>query len=243
MTALRLPPSASPLAPLSQADFDRIPRERLESMAEAAMEVTSCLRALAKTKHNIVGEVLAGHGTFYEWNHYPPGDVHDPDSRSQYYYHAHATEQRFIGEHGHFHLFVRVDPPGTAQTEATPPTHLFAIAMNSAGWPIALFTTNRWVTGEHWRSAAEVIKLLDPFAIDHTKPNWALNRWITAMAKLFHPQLVRLLEQRDLSVSQHEAAHPDRDVFEDRALEVCSLAWIDTGRQIEDVKRAILRAT
>ncbi|MCI0431253.1 MAG: hypothetical protein L0210_12040, partial [Rhodospirillales bacterium] len=70
MTSLRLPPSASPLAHLSQADFDRIPRERLESMAAAAMEVTSCLRALAKTKHNLVGEVLAGHGTFYEWNHY-----------------------------------------------------------------------------------------------------------------------------------------------------------------------------
>ncbi len=244
MTETRLPPGTAPLAPFGQADFERVPRERLESMAEAAMEATSCLRALTKTKHNLVGEVLAGHGTFFEWNHYPPGDSHDPESGSQYYYHAHSARERFAGEHGHFHLFVRSDPaPADPQSEAPPATHLFGIAMNTAGWPIALFTTNRWVTAEEWRPAEDVVKLLGVFRIEHTKPNWAVNRWITAMPKLFYPQLVRLLEQRDLSVSRHEAAHPDRDVFEDRQLEVCSLTWIDIAKQVEDVKRAILRAT
>lgn len=243
MTAMRLPPGIAPLAPFGQADFERVPRERLESMAEAAMEATSCLRALTKTTHNLVGEVLAGHGTFFEWNHYPPGDVHDPEFGSQYYYHAHPAQERFAGEHGHFHLFVRSGPALTeGQTEAPPATHLFGVAMNMAGWPIALFTTNRWVTAEQWRPAEEVVKLLDVFRIEHTKPNWAVNRWITAMPKLFYPQLIRLLEQRDRSISEHQAASPENDVFEDRQLEICSLALIDTGQQVEGVKRALMRS-
>src|SRR3546814_14192456 len=63
---------------------------------------------------NLVGELLKNNGTFYEWDHYPPGDVYDHETHGQYYYHAHAADQRFDGEHGHFHTFVRPKgmPPG-----------------------------------------------------------------------------------------------------------------------------------
>ena len=42
-------------------------------------------------------------------------------------------------------------------------SHLVAIALDYAGEPIRLFTTNRWVTGETWYRADDVIKMLDCF--------------------------------------------------------------------------------
>src|SRR3546814_9593792 len=56
-------------------------------------------RVLAKTGDNLVGELLKHSGTFYEWDHYPPGDVYDHETHGQCYYHAHAADQRFENEH------------------------------------------------------------------------------------------------------------------------------------------------
>ncbi|MFN4764722.1 DUF6969 family protein, partial [Gillisia sp. Q332] len=91
------------------ADFplEDLPTAQLEDMAEAGAEVMDVHRVLAKTGDNIVGELLKHNGTFYEWDHYPPGDVYDHETHGQFYYHAHASDQRFQGEHGHFHTFVR----------------------------------------------------------------------------------------------------------------------------------------
>ena len=45
-------------------------------MLGAGLEVLNCHRVLAKTGDNIVGELIKGHESFYEWDHYPPGDVY-----------------------------------------------------------------------------------------------------------------------------------------------------------------------
>ena len=62
--------------------------------------------------------------------------------------------------------------------------------MDPTGLPIRLFSANRWVTGEAWYRADDVCKLLDLFEIDHAQPSWPVNRWITAVLRLFHPQVV-----------------------------------------------------
>ena len=85
-------------------DFGTLDRERLESMQAAGYEVRECHRVLKKGGANIVGELLRGSETFYEYDHYPDGDVYDDETFSQYYYHAHRG---LPGEHGHFHTFVR----------------------------------------------------------------------------------------------------------------------------------------
>ena len=87
--------------------FDSLSREELESMAQAGQEIIEIHRILSKTGDNVVGEVLRGQGTFFEWDHYPPGDVYDHETHSQFYYHAHPSKQRFELEHGHFHTFLR----------------------------------------------------------------------------------------------------------------------------------------
>ena len=72
-------------------------------------------------------------------------------------------------------------------------SHIIAISMDSAGLPIKLFTTNRWVTGEVWFTAADMHRLIGLFQIDHAQPSWPVNLWVTSMVQLFDPQIRALV--------------------------------------------------
>jgi len=229
-------------------DFASLPRPQLEAMSEAASRIEDCYRALRKVKANVVGQCLANQGTFYQFNHYPQGDVYDAETFSQYYYHAHREDS---GEHGHFHTFVRAKgmPEGAEPVPydgaAKRPegddalSHLIALSMNKPGYPMGLFTTNRWVTDETFYPADDVIAMLDQFCIDHTFPCWATNQWITAMIVLFRPQIEALLHERDRTVERWRNLHPDRDVYEDRELEITSITTIDVDKQANAVRAAL----
>ena len=227
-------------------ELHSLSREELAAMAEAAREVAECHRVLAKTGDNVVGEVLPRDATFYEFDHCPPGDIYDPESHAQYYYHAHRG-----GEHGHFHTFLREQgmPEGVApvvQSEAAyfeqrndRLCHIVAISMDRRGWPIGLFTTNRWVTTENWYPAADVCRMVERFKIDLARPSWPTNRWVTAMVRLFRPQIETLLHQRDAKVVAWHKTHPDADVFEDRRLDLPSQVKISLDQQIRAVDAAM----
>ena len=199
-------------------DFPALGTERLQAMVEAGRDAVECHRALAQTGDNIVGDLLRDVETFYEWNHYPDGDVYDP--------------------HSHFHVFMRpkgmpegVSPASVADFEAPADkndalSHLVAISMDEFGVPIRIFTTNRWVTGEIWYGAGDVCRMVDLFVIDHTRPSWPVNRWISALIRRFQPQIVRLLEARDIVVADWAAANPGLNVYEDRELEITSVTQI-----------------
>jgi hypothetical protein len=215
------------------ADPIEIPRNERQSMLAAGEDILECYRVLRNTNDNIVGEVLRDQGTFYEWNHYPEGDVYDRENGSQYFYHAHPTELR-EGEHGHFHTFLRKRrmPPDARPVpydgEVAWPagddalSHLIGISMDPKGYPISLFTTNRWVTGETWYAARDVCAMLDLYAIDHARPSWPVNRWITGMLRLFRRDIIALIHERDKTVKAWQEKHPDTDVYEDRLLEITS---------------------
>ena len=225
-------------------------RKRLEAMAEAADQTLECYRLLGKSGDNVVSEVLRGEGEFFEWDHYPKGDVYDHVTHAQYYYHAHPTGLRG-DEHGHFHTFLRpkgmpkgIRPKDLADVEpAKDPndalSHLVAISMNRAGFPTRLFTTNRWVTGETWYGADDVIAMMDQFVIDLARPSLPVNMWITAMLCLFRPLIERLLRERDVAVAQHMAEHAGENAYEDRNLEVTSMTDISVEGQIQGVRKAL----
>ena len=78
----------------AEVNFDAIPTDRLREMAAAGSDVVECHRVLANSGGNIVGEFLRDVETFFEWDHYPPGDVYDTQTHSQFYYHAHPQELR-----------------------------------------------------------------------------------------------------------------------------------------------------
>jgi hypothetical protein len=229
------------------ADTDNIQRQQ---MLTAAREIRECYRVLEKAGLNVVGEVLRGQGDFIELEHYPHDDVFDNKSHSQYYYHSHRPE---AGEHGHFHTFLRA--AGMAEgtqpihypqaTDAWPEgdeaiSHLIGIAMDAWGYPIGLFATNRWVTGESWYTAEDAIAMLDRFVIDHAAPSWPVNRWISAMLVLYRPHAEALLRHRDEVVAAWQAANPGMDIFEERRLDVTGYIPIDVDEitaQLEGLVR------
>jgi hypothetical protein len=225
---------------------------RLQTMRLAGLEIMECYRVLKKAGMNVVGEVLRDTlnkgETFYEFNHYPEDDVYDRDTHAQYYYHAHRGE---VGEHGHFHAFLRPKgmPAGVAPIDypATDPwpqgnealSHLVAIAMDSYGYPTGLFTTNRWVTAEAWYPAEQVIRMLDRFVIDHAFPSLPVNRWISAMFVLYRPHIEALLKQRDETVWAWAAEHPSADVFEDRKLDITSQIGVSVEDTLSRIEQEI----
>ncbi|WP_072376489.1 hypothetical protein [Hyphomicrobium sp. NDB2Meth4] len=230
------------------ADLECLSIPSLRRMSRAADEVLEALRVLGKAGTNPVAQVLRHQGEFIELDHYPKGDIYDDETGAQYYYHAHRPE---TGEHGHFHTFLRakgmpfdIEPvPYTGGADRPLDddaiSHLIAIAMDSRGLPTALFTTNRWVTGETFYAADAVIAMLDRFNIDHAYPCLATNRWITAVVRLFRPQVEILLRRRDTAIEDWQRRYPDGDVFEDRRLEITSELPIDIDAQIAWVDVAL----
>jgi len=113
--------------------------------------------------------------------------------------------------------------------------HLIAILMDKFGAHIRMFTTNRWVTGKIWYAADDARVMLDSFLIDHGQPSWPVNRWVSGMIRLFRPQIVALIEARDAAIERWRETYPDRNVFEDEALEITSMTDVDIGQQIARV--------
>jgi hypothetical protein len=230
-------------------------------MQEAGAIVMECRRDSAGHQSGILGMIDADAGAIVDWQHYPVGEVYDPQSHAQYFYHAHPARQRSAGEHGHFHTFLRAEgmPPGVAPLvlpEAALPdalptrpqaaplkhgarnevSHLVAIALNSRGEPIRLFTTNRWVTGETWYRADEVIRMLDCFTMGAASGPTVLNRWITAIVALFRPQIAALLRLRDDTVMNWRRRRRT-NIFEDTRVEVTSSFDIDLEAQLAVLDR------
>ncbi|MCH7485534.1 MAG: hypothetical protein IIC04_00915 [Proteobacteria bacterium] len=227
-------------------NLKKLSREQLETMAIAGEQVLECYRVLQKSNSNVVAEVLRGQGEFYEFDHYPKGDVYDSETHSQFYYHSHRE-----GEHGHFHTFLREagmpkDCRPVKQSEADfmkerddKLSHLIAISMNRAGYPIALFTTNRWITADNWYTADNVIKMLDRFEIDLAWPSWPVNIWVTALLRLFRPQIEELVRERNSTVADWQKQHPGKDAFEDHGCDITSTRRISVAAQIKRVNRSL----
>jgi hypothetical protein len=231
-------------------------------MAAAAQVVDECRRELAARNRNVVIEVRAGNVTPSEWRHYPEGEAYDPKSHAQYFYHSHPALERPSREHGHFHTFLRAEgmPAGVAplilpeiavaDVGALPPqaaplkrgtkeevSHLVAIAVDARGEPIRLFTTNRWVTGETWYRADDVIRMLECFAVNEPEPSPTLNLWIGAMLRLFRPQIAALLRARDDTIVTWRRRRRTQ-VFEDPTLEITSSLEISLDGQLAFLDRA-----
>lgn len=226
-----------------------LPRAQLARLLAAGEEALECRRVLRRAGLNLVGEVLRGQREFVEYEHYPREDVFDDLSHAQYYYHAHRGG---AGEHGHFHTFLRAAgmPPGlvpVSNTAAEPwpageaaLAHLIAVSMDPWGEPLGLFAVNRWVTGDTWYRAADLIAMLDGFVIDHAWPSWPLNRWITALLRCYRPEIEVLLRHRDASLADWAAARGG-EVLEDRALEITGWLPVAVEERVVQLRRCLGR--
>ena len=85
----------------------------------------------------------------------------------------------------------------------------------------------------------DVLAMVERFDIDHARPSWPVNRWITAMVRLYRPDIHQLIAARDAAVEAWRAEHPDRDVFEDREFEIASRQKISVDERIAEVRAAL----
>ncbi|NNJ77319.1 MAG: hypothetical protein HKP56_19420, partial [Anderseniella sp.] len=74
---------------------------------------------------------------------------------------------------------------------------------------------------------------------DLTYPCLATNRALSAIMRLFRPQIEKLLIERDKTMKSWAAMKPGIDVYEDRDLEVTSIMDISIDRQIAAVEKAL----
>ena len=232
-------------------DFKSLARERLLFMQGAADEMIQVLEEAAEQQKHILIDVINARAPddFTQWQHYPPGDVHDREKGALWFYHAHAEDEaaRPWSEHGHFHLFVYsehvsdgVQPialPPEPDMEAGGLCHLVAISFDNAGTPMRIFTVNRWVAVEWQYPAEEVIRLLDFFKLDNQEFSLT-SRWLMAALKLFRPQIEWSLRERDRVIEPMREKDPE-GFSEDQDIEVLSSFAFDLGGQIEAIEDAL----
>jgi hypothetical protein len=225
----------------------------------AAASLRECRDALALAGTTILQQATGGAAEIVAWRRYPEGEVYDPTTHCQYFYHSHGSPEpdgnAEPGEHGHFHLFLRAEGipagitplvmPELAVADAPLPpqsaplkrgsrdevVHLVALAIDGRGEPVRLFTTNRWVTGETWYPAEDVIRMLDRFQVGADVPGALLNLWLTAIVRLLQPEIAVLLRHRDKAVTEWRWRRRT-NVFEDPRLEITSSFVIDLDARL-----------
>jgi hypothetical protein len=180
----------------------------------ALREIAFCEAILAKGGLNVLLETFRDAGEIKTWEHYPPGDVFDPQSGAQWFYHCHPAEEG-AAEHGHFHCFIRPEGP------AGPIHHLAAVGVDSYGRMLRLFTVNQWVVDDDWLDAEGTIALLPRFDVQMPRPSYLVNRWLTAVFAAYEQEIAKLIRARDTALEAHRP-QVGVSVREDRALEVTS---------------------
>ncbi len=191
---------------------------------EAGAALVAALRSIEDRGSNLVAELLDG-APFIAFDHHPPGDVFDPTTGAQYYFHAHAPDEHRQGganwaEIGHIHTFVR--PEG--RRGDAPIHHLIAIALDRFGRPTSLFTTNRWVTDDDFIPASQAVRLARNYRLTDEAP---ASRCVDALFTLFAADIAGLLTERDATIEAWRRTHTPGDALEDRALEITSSRTID----------------
>ncbi|WP_319519044.1 DUF6969 family protein [uncultured Martelella sp.] len=199
-----------------------------EDHQRAAAEALFCERVLAKTGDSVLLETLAGVDTPTSWEHYPKGEVYDPETGAQWYYHCHEPAHE-SGEHGHFHCFLRpLGPDG-------PIHHLIAVGVDAHGRLKRLFTVNQWVVGDDWLNAADTIALLPRFDVHLGRPSYLVNRWLTAVIRLYDDEIASLIRTRDDVIAHHQPTDPSVSTHEDRTLELTSEFYANLQDKAENL--------
>ena len=156
-------------------------RAALDAMAAAGRTLIECRDVMTAAGTSPLAEALQGAAPIYEWRHYPGGDIYDPGSHAQYFYHAHPPGERRAPaggeEHGHFHSFLRARgmPPGVRPLVMPE----FAVANNPAAPKAPLIpSAPETAAGEE----ADPWSHLVAIAMDATGTPlrfFTTNRWVT----------------------------------------------------------------
>ena len=243
-------------------------RLRADPRLRAALDLVKIDAELCRDSGSLFTALGCAAGPFQPGEHYPPGEVWDAETHAQYFYHAHPEGAREPGEHGHFHLFLGQGgmPAGLAplvlpemalaplprKSERGDPgthrslrdrgvfSHLIGMSIDPHGRPVALFTTNRWVTGETWYRCEDVVRMLDRFDFAVATAS-LLDRWLAAVLRVLKPTIVELVLARDAAIMDWRRRRSRQlHVFDDRRLEIVSQRRINFGAELSTLLADII---
>lgn len=190
-------------------------------------QLLSGLQAMAERESNPVLEVLSQAGPPVQMQHYPDSPLEFNQAGWKAYYHCHAEPFQFPSEHGHFHIFTRI------QAQENTWAHVAALSMDEYGQPIRWFATNRWVTDETWTAANILQQRLAQLPV-HAELQ-AVEHWLCGMMGLYSEQLGRLLRDRDVSLSNIENTQGEPSALENRHYYVLAEQKIELLSMLDQV--------
>lgn len=188
-----------------------------QALVVAARQIMAVQASYADRGIPLCQAALCGARNFVEWVHYPANDCTDARSGFEFYYHAHARDEMSADEHGHFHVFRR------DASKAGKFFHVIGISLDAKGFPIKLFTTNTWVTGESMATAAGVAKAAQQYAVQARGRVAPIARWLTSLVQLYASEIAELARKRDEKLSRlANAGQPKKKILQDRRVRVLS---------------------
>ena len=179
---------------------------RLNLATTADECLVSCLLQMAKDETNPVLEVIDI--PVVENKKYPSDLLNFNQLGWRAYYHCHpasrAGNHRFKGEHGHFHIFLRLKEKLSDEEEWS---HLVALAMDNMGQPLGWFTVNHWVTGEKWLDADVLSKHLEKIPYDKfeditSSKTTLVEVWLLSLLAMSRDKVKDVLFARDNKLKQ-----------------------------------------
>jgi len=195
----------------------------IQSEQQWSRQLFACLQEMAMQDTNAVLLTLADADVFECERRYPESGLVFGNGRWRSFYHCHEDGLRHENEHGHFHIFTDV---GNRQW-----AHVAALAIDVRGQPLHWFVVNRWVTDGPWLKLEQFLHQIESSTDD--SQDALVGRWLHAMLKLYQPDLVELLQQRDEKLVEYASACNNESVFDIREIYTLGSKSIELQSMLE----------
>ena len=194
--------------------------------SDALLALGEILVEYGYRRTNPVQDVLPTMDPFRLNQKYPAQRLRFGDDQWRAYYHSHSDQYPAPwNEHGHFHLFYRVDSQGDTATDWS---HVVGLSMSSEGQPTRWFTVNNWVCGDHWKPASDLVEIIR-FSTEGKQP---VSRWLGSLVCFYRDQVIELLYRRDQELDRIKGDQSVPDALSDRDIYHLSDQAIDLKREL-----------
>ena len=172
--------------------------------AQAALNVVQ--------RHPVEHLIGRSYGNWLKHHRYPAGTAEDVSTGQSWYYHAHrsAPNSALLGgvpEHGHFHTFVDaaaiapcakpIASPSRRRSRSDCVAHLVGLSIGENGIPLRIFALSRRTSDEMMFPVEALLSHLHAFWTSESAPHALTGRWLSAVLRLFEPEVCWLLAQRE----------------------------------------------
>ena len=209
-----------------------------ELTADPVESLVACLLEMAELETNPVLQVINPEIPLQENKKYPAELLQFNKLGWRAYYHCHpasrAGNHRFKGEHGHFHIFVRLDD---VENEPERWSHLVALAMDNMGQPLGWFTVNDWVTGETWIDSDMLSTYLKSIPYDNSSITKLVERWLLSLLTVSRDEVHSILIDRDKALKQKQLNVDKLTVKQDKGIYLLSERPINLIKLIDEITK------